>query len=404
MADEPTANAIELTSEQQSSINDDIANRLTLRMAALQAVIAHRNLGISVDINPRTKVRYSHVEEQRARELGRRETREAAKKREAEQALRARLATMGISTSYDDAAQPSDNSLNVEGTESAPTRLPTRKPARILSTIGESRSSDGGSEHEQQSASGAGSKLPVEKVPSKPPKPQAAPNAPNDKEGTLKSGQQSSRKIVVVSAADKGPTGLLAHKALYVGGHHSHAHVAAGDHTAMQIHGRGSGTKAHEVVGVGVLQADSRLKKQQSTYDFGSAMDELAEEGKMKGADRTKRSLFALARADSNFKSAVGFASAPTLNLSGGRNGGPAGLSSPMGETMTSSAFAMLSPGAASAELQRMNERRDKKKFLLERQQSGTLSGAAAGDAKAVQALFVPGGRTWEQVRVVGAL
>ena len=84
-----------VTSEQAAALNQERLAALQARMEAARLLLAHRELGAGLDVDPRTKVRSVQVEEQRVRDVAKMEAREAARKRDIEeQAIRRMKALM----------------------------------------------------------------------------------------------------------------------------------------------------------------------------------------------------------------------------------------------------------------------------------------------------------------------
>jgi hypothetical protein len=348
----------DVTSEQQAQINDDAANALQVRFAAMQALIAHRQLGVAVDINPRTKVRYGVVEEQRARGVAKLQARDAQARRDAEAARLARMQALGMVVHRDDEDEDGAGGSSLRrggggGGGAAPTKTARFAPGAAGGKGGGKGAGAGGgfkhphpSEGDSEAEADGHGGAPAHAHPAPPHGAPAHPyHAPH------------SHHHVEVSAAPVGPKGLIARSTALAESDARDSNVAAGDHTAFQIHKRGSGSEAPQA-GTGTSggaapgpggRMPPPLLRGSSDFDF-NASAELADEGRIQFVKHEKKSLFALAQAS------------PTVQASS-RN--------------------LLKKASSSSSLLR----------------DEVAAAAAAGDHKAIKQLFIPGGAEVEEQR-----
>jgi hypothetical protein len=236
-----------VTSQQAAALNQERLAALQARMDAARLLLAHRELGAGLDVDPRTKVRSVQVEEQRVRDVAKMEARDAARKRDIEeQAIRRMKSLM--------------NADHEDEPESPPKLKSILQSSHSISNPAQQIPGSSAIDVAESSRSLAGS-----------------PNSESGKNenGAIKSnddGRRWGKKKVekkankVVSSADKTAKGLLGFRALTETEGMMHANVKAADNSALNRGGfkkLDSSKRAQTMTGTGHANVAKGLGKEE---------------------------------------------------------------------------------------------------------------------------------------------
>ena len=229
-----------VTSAQQATLNAEGLSRLTSRIEAARLLLATRELGAGVDVNPQTKVRYSAVEQQRARDVARAAAREAQRKRDREEAAARRVAALSAPPEVPEA--PTGGS---SGGASAAPQSPAA-PAAASSSLSSSAAAQAQAATSPAASPAQADEAAPGAVSGRPISSGGAPGVHGRAgkawgEGTGR--ERGGRRSIKISAAEGGARGVLAARALTESESLFHANVAAADPTAVL---RGGQDRRHQ--------------------------------------------------------------------------------------------------------------------------------------------------------------
>ena len=253
-----------VSSSQAEVLNAERLAALQHRMNAARLLIAHRELGAGLDVDPRTKVRSVQVEEQRVRDVAKMEAKEAAKKRDIEeQAIRRLKALM-----------KSDEEDEINVSPKVKTILPSLQTVNsvqfsvntIIDPLETSRSLSASSSSESGEKNNSGKSL---------------------DDGRRWGKKKTEKKITKdVSQAKKTAKGLLGFRALTETEGMAHANVKAADNSALNKGGfkkLDSSKRAQTMTGTGHANVAKGLNKterdkileglQKKEFSFDSAAE-----------------------------------------------------------------------------------------------------------------------------------